>query len=524
MSALPHNTRCSCLSFLVRLSGIAQVHRATLRAEFAEDGQSLAVAVKVQNRAQHKMQCSFVLESASHSAGNGLVLSWHAFAVWTYDYTRQQLADELDFRVEAAHAKRAQEELDAGHVVSRQRLLIMEWIDSLGPASDAAALQKANLKPSDIMRTAVEDAAELFASLTQFRRVRLGEGRLANLAKLYGGSGSPDAQAQLKARAKKILGDTSAFPREMLVFRVWSLRGSGWLLFVGRSLNMIRSANFALGTAVNRVAILAECAAAGRRSCVKLSMGGALYRVVLWYQYLEANAVNAAMATSALALGLGPLVMGLVSKAQVEEDLVTAFVGSHDVAESAAVFMAIVGCVYGQLLANMAAACWFCVCPLSAVVTPGARIGQPQFADSWQRRNLRRRDGFANFGTGEVSKSQTSASGKAQKAWGLGVAKGLAGDFEDLQSTAPQWPDETEQRKDTIPTGTVYKGSEELGSQWSVSFSMWCCGKADMGLGIAVHDVSAAEGGPAKASDQEVTGDQQRNDAAAWSVGVLSTH
>ena len=36
------------------------------------------------------------------------------------------------------------------------------------------------------------------------------------------------------------------------------------LLFVGRSLNMIRSANFALGTAVNRVAILAECAAAGQ--------------------------------------------------------------------------------------------------------------------------------------------------------------------------------------------------------------------------------------------------------------------
>lgn len=39
-----------------------------------------------------------------------------------------------------------------------------------------------------------EDAAELFASLTQFRRVRLGEGRLANLAKLYGGSGSPDVE------------------------------------------------------------------------------------------------------------------------------------------------------------------------------------------------------------------------------------------------------------------------------------------------------------------------------------------
>lgn len=42
-----------------------------------------------------------------------------------------------------------------------------------------------------------QDAAELFASLTQFRRVRLGGvGRLANLAKLYGGSNSaPDVES-----------------------------------------------------------------------------------------------------------------------------------------------------------------------------------------------------------------------------------------------------------------------------------------------------------------------------------------
>ena len=33
--------------------------------------------------------------------------------MWTYDYTKQQLADELDFRVEAVHAKRAQEELES---------------------------------------------------------------------------------------------------------------------------------------------------------------------------------------------------------------------------------------------------------------------------------------------------------------------------------------------------------------------------------------------------------------------------
>lgn len=405
-------------------ASIAQVHRATLRPEFAADGQGLPVAVKVQKpniKAQNGWDL-FLYKIV-------LLVVERAFdlpMVWTYDYTRQQLSDELDFRVEAVHAKRAQEELDAcrhlkGKVVvpkvqekvSGQRVLVMEWIDALGPASDAAALQKANLKPSDIMRTAMEafghqifstghvhcdphpgnllvrlsppgsaqrwqlvlldhglycelnpklrreyadfwvsaalgdtektvkicsqwgivdqDAAELFASLTQFRRVRLGGvGRLANLAQLYSGNSSaiPDevktkrakmtpkqlaeAQTQLKARAKKILGDTSAFPRE--------------LLFVGRSLNMIRSANFALGTAVNRVAILAECAAAGstlnndalskRFEIMKFhlrvqSLLG-LYRLVQWYQHVEANAATALAASAWLALGVAPLVMGVV--------------------------------------------------------------------------------------------------------------------------------------------------------------------------------------------------------------------
>lgn len=137
-----------------------------------------------------------------------------------------------------------------------------------------------------------EEASELLASLTQFRRVRLGAGRLGSIAALFGQNGksaqfhaapappseveqaqavaesvSPDmaqsisqarrptaqelaaAQVKLKARAKKLLADTRAFPQE--------------LIFVGRNLNMIRSANFSLGSAVNRVAILAECAAAG---------------------------------------------------------------------------------------------------------------------------------------------------------------------------------------------------------------------------------------------------------------------
>jgi hypothetical protein len=112
-----------------------------------------------------------------------------------------------------------------------------------------------------------EDAAELFASLTLFRRVQLGAGRFGSVTRLFSQSGhaqsahpaekrrkmTPEeraaAEAKIKARAKKVLGDTKAFPQE--------------LFFVGRNLNIIRSANFSLGSAVNRVAILAECAAVG---------------------------------------------------------------------------------------------------------------------------------------------------------------------------------------------------------------------------------------------------------------------
>lgn len=109
------------------------------------------------------------------------------------------------------------------------------------------------------------DAAQLFASLTQFRRVNLSAGRLGSVSSLFrppSGQARPPlgrprmtpeeaaaAQARLKARAQKVLADTSSFPQE--------------LFFVGRSLNMIRSANFSLGSVVNRVAVLAECAAAG---------------------------------------------------------------------------------------------------------------------------------------------------------------------------------------------------------------------------------------------------------------------
>lgn len=112
-----------------------------------------------------------------------------------------------------------------------------------------------------------KEAAELFASLTQFRRVRLGTGRANAVSELFANGSTKSqssakihyrkltpeetaaAQARLKARAKKVLGDTKAFPQE--------------LFFVGRNLNIIRSANFNLGRIVNRVAILAECAAAG---------------------------------------------------------------------------------------------------------------------------------------------------------------------------------------------------------------------------------------------------------------------
>ena len=78
-----------------------------------------------------------------------------------------------------------------------------------------------------------QDAAELFASLTQFRRVRLGAQSLDAMASLFGSQqkrkadvmphapkkmtakAMAEAQQKLKARAKKVLGDTAAFPREL---------------------------------------------------------------------------------------------------------------------------------------------------------------------------------------------------------------------------------------------------------------------------------------------------------------------
>eukprot|EP00439_Symbiodinium_sp_Y106_P044382 s2950_g5.t1 len=283
--------------------------------------------------------------------------------------------------------------------VSGEHVLVMEWVDSLGPASDSNSLKKAGLRPVDVMRTATEvfgyqifstghvhcdphpgnllvrlapaessekwqlvlldhglycelspalrrdyadfwvaaalgdtastvricsqwgiadqDAAELFASLTQFRRVRLGAQRLDAMASLFGSRGNKkadvmphapkkltakamaEAQQKLKARAKKVLGDTAAFPRE--------------LLFVGRSLNMIRSANFALGTAVNRVAILAECAAAGAAL-----QGGSLAsrRLAVWNFHFRVQSLLFLsklfqLWQSLSSLGLAPAVLGL---------------------------------------------------------------------------------------------------------------------------------------------------------------------------------------------------------------------
>ncbi|CAJ1344095.1 unnamed protein product [Effrenium voratum] len=394
----------------VASASIAQVHRATLH----EAGQAIPVAVKVQK--------------PNIPAQNGwdltlykvvLLVMEQAFdlpMVWTYDYTRQQLEDELDFRVEAMHCAKAQAELDASRFkgkvvvpkvreqVSGQRVLVMDWVDSVGAVSDKAQLLRHHLPAEEVMRTATEvfgyqifstghvhcdphpgnllvklcppgsprrwqlvlldhglycelspklrreyadfwvaaalgdteatveicrgwgikdqDAAEFFASVSQFRRVRLGRGRLQALAALYGQPpGSTDlvrqmprkrptakqlaeAQMKLKARAKKVLGDTAAFPRE--------------LLFVGRSLNMIRSANFALGSAVNRVAILAECAAEGS------SNGGALAsrRLAKLNFHLRVQCLLAVHHLSQLseflgwrqvlfAMGLAPLVLAL---------------------------------------------------------------------------------------------------------------------------------------------------------------------------------------------------------------------
>jgi len=339
-------------------ASIAQVHRAKLK-----DGTSVAVKIQKPNiPAQNGCDLAvykIILRVLEYSFD--LPLSW------TYDYTRQQLEAELDFRIEARNARRAAHDIEnCPHLKDRvivprvydeasgQRVMAMEWIDSIGAVSDSAALKSAGFNSQDIMKTATqvfghqifstghvhcdphpgnllvreaplgssmrwqlvlldhglycelpshlrqqyadfwvaatlgdgrstveicrkwgiadEDAAELFASLTQFRRVRLGSGRLGAVSSLFNHGNQSNqklpnphqhghmhrkmtpeemaaAQAALKARAKKVLGDTKAFPQE--------------LFFVGRNLNIIRSANFQLGSVVNRIAILAECAAVG---------------------------------------------------------------------------------------------------------------------------------------------------------------------------------------------------------------------------------------------------------------------
>eukprot|EP00927_Polykrikos_kofoidii_P073189 TRINITY_DN69260_c0_g1_i1.p1 TRINITY_DN69260_c0_g1~~TRINITY_DN69260_c0_g1_i1.p1 ORF type:complete len:583 (+),score=75.55 TRINITY_DN69260_c0_g1_i1:41-1789(+) len=357
-------------------ASIAQVHRAKLLPSASNESSPASsqdacanmgqwVAVKVQKP-------NIPAQNACDLAMYKMVLAVLEYAfdlplAWTFDYTRQQLDAELDFRVEAANAKRASAELaEAPHLremvvvprvyehASSRRVLVMEWIDSLCPASDGTVLRKFGIDPAAVMRIATQvfghqifctghvhcdphpgnllvraapsghstewqlvlldhglycdmpsklrqqyadfwvaaalgdhsktlgicqcwgisdaDAAEMFASLTQFRRVRLSASRIGAVAGLFGerraSAKQPQlnplhhekrkkytpaeiaaAQARLKERAKKVLADTRSFPQE--------------LLFVGRNLNMIRSANFSLGSVVNRVAILAECAAAG---------------------------------------------------------------------------------------------------------------------------------------------------------------------------------------------------------------------------------------------------------------------
>jgi len=345
-------------------ASIAQVHRAKLRCSQDESmDANRCVAVKVQKpNIPAQNGCDLLVY---HLVLQVLEYAFELPLAWTFAYTKCQLEAELDFRIEAQNAQRASQELEhckhlRGKVVvpkvytehSGRRVMVMEWIDSIGAVSDGAALRHAGLKAPEVMRTATqvfghqifstghvhcdphpgnllvrlapsgspsslkwqlvlldhglycdmspqlrkeyadfwvaatlgdgpaclkicrswgiadEGATELFASLTQFRKVRLGEGRLGTVVNLFKNNTArqtvstshasykkrtpaerAEAEKELKERAKKILADTEAFPQE--------------LFFVGRSLNIIRSANFSLGSVVNRVAILAECAAAG---------------------------------------------------------------------------------------------------------------------------------------------------------------------------------------------------------------------------------------------------------------------
>jgi aarF domain-containing kinase len=90
--------------------------------------------------------------------------------VWSFDYVKQQLESELDFRVEASNARLCREELARNrhlrHITyvpdtycATRKVIIAEWIDDAVKITDTAALQSLGVDS----RQVVSDATRLFA-------------------------------------------------------------------------------------------------------------------------------------------------------------------------------------------------------------------------------------------------------------------------------------------------------------------------------------------------------------------------
>lgn len=141
-------------------ASLAQVHRAMV------DGQRVAVKVQKPNvgfQAEWDLRLYWIILSV-------LEYAFELPLKWTYDFTKQQLLGELDFRSEAYHSERARREFEESDtlrdkvfvppvIASAKRVLITEWVDDAYKITDKASIAELGLNPS----RAVEDAVATFA-------------------------------------------------------------------------------------------------------------------------------------------------------------------------------------------------------------------------------------------------------------------------------------------------------------------------------------------------------------------------
>lgn len=299
------NPTCELSNFngkAIASASVAQVHTATVNGR--------KVAVKVQ-KPNISVQANWDLRLYWWIL-RGLEYSFELPITWTYEFTKEQLLGELDFRTEAANSNLSRDQFMKSplrdHVYipeilfSSERVLISEWVDGV-KISDVEGIRKLGMNPSQAILYAVSalsyqvfftghvhcdphpgnllvrkdqiilidhglytelsddlrrDYARLWVAMIPPRDTKAMQEICENwgikdfelyskmISFSHGKARTERSAEEAKQRIKNLLNDTNKYPRP--------------LLFVGRSLNYIRSANLAHGAPIDRVAVMMKYA------------------------------------------------------------------------------------------------------------------------------------------------------------------------------------------------------------------------------------------------------------------------